>query len=203
MAKPKLLLFDDDVKIADIIEDSLEDEFDVTWRSKPHELDDVINDEFSVIVTDVSITGYDKAGYQIIDDLRRKMKIMRTPIVVYSAKINIKDIKRECGKLFYAYVDKGDAMGDKLVETCLEASQMKPNIISVDSFEAYFERIGVLDDAILPEDSTNFQIMGIDKDFIKTHKQLIEQLKYNLDDMSRGELEDLLWIIFNRHYKSE
>jgi len=202
--KPRLLLFDDDEKTADLIIDSLEEYFDVKWVSKQEELEEVISDEFSVIVTDVSIKDSDKTGYELIDDFRRNIRITRTPIVVYSAKVNITDIEEEQGKLFFAYVDKGDkVMGDELLDKCIEASKQNRNMVSWNVFQSYFEKIGKLDSKLEPEDLEKLRF-HIDISALGSVWQLIEQLKrHDLDEELWVILDELAWELFERYSKEE
>ena len=196
--KPKLLLFDDDERTADLIIDSLENEFNVIWVSKQEELEDIISDEFDVIVTDVSIKDSEKTGYELIDDFRRNIKITRTPIVVYSAKVNIADIEKEQGKLFFAYIDKGEkVMGDELLEKCLEASKEKQNMVSWNVFQRYFENIGKVDAELDRNDIGKLEFHGIFD--VNTVKNLLEQLKK--DDLDQDLwliLDELIWDLYHK-----
>ena len=199
--RPKILLFDDDQKTADLIKDSLEDDFDVTWCSTQEELDEKIDNSFAVIVTDVSIKDSDKTGYQLIDDLRRNLRITRTPIVVYSAKVNIADIMEEYGKLFFAYVDKAGKMaGDDLLDKCKEAAKEKPNLVSWDTLTAYFEKIGKLDEELDPSDLGNLAF-HVDTSTIRAVRQLLDQIKKDLQDDVWQALEDLIWDLYQRYSK--
>ena len=200
--KPKLLLFDDDEKTADLIIDSLSDDFEVTWVSKQQELEEVISDEFRVIVTDVSIKDSDKTGYELIDDLRRNMRITKTPIVVYSAKVNMEQIEKEQQGLFDAFVDKGDkVMGNELLEKCLEAEEKKKSIVTWNVFESYFDKIGKLDAEIEPGDLEKLRF-HIDTSGLKTIRQLFAQLKKSdLDQELWSILDELVWELYDRFSK--
>lgn len=198
--KPRLLLFDDDQKTADLIKDSLEDDFEVTWCSTQEELDEKIDNSFDVIVTDVSIKDSEKTGYRLIDDLRRNLRLTRTPIVVYSAKVNIEDIRKEEGKLFFAYVDKASRMaGDCLLDQCKKAAKEKPNLVSWNTFEAYFEKIGKLDAKLEPDDLGSLYF-HVDTGTLVTIRDLLGQLKKDdLQDDVWGPLEEVAWEIYQRH----
>lgn len=198
--KPRLLLFDDDQKTADLIKDSLEDDFEVTWCSTQEELDEKIDNSFDVIVTDVSIKDSDKTGYRLIDDLRRNLRLTRTPIVVYSAKVNIEDIRKEQGKLFFAYVDKASRIaGDCLLDQCKKAAKEKPNLVSWSTFRAYFERIGKLDAELDPEDLGSLYF-HVDTSTLRTMRHLLDQLKKDdLQDDVWYALEDLAWDLYQRY----
>ncbi len=202
--KPRLLLFDDDEKTADLIIDSLSDDFNVTWVSKQEELENIISDEFVVIVTDVSIKGSDKTGFELIDDFRRNMRITKTPIVVYSAKVNICEIEDEQGKLFFAYVDKGEkVMGEELLAKCLEAAEQKRNMISWEVFKTYFERLGKLDVELEPEDLGKLSF-HIDIQALRTVRQLLDQLtKADLSNELWVILDELAWELYAKYTKEE
>lgn len=198
--KPKLLLFDDDRKTVDITQDELAEEFEVTLVSEEEGLDDVITDQYAVIVTDVSIIGSDKTGYQIIDGLRRKHRITRTPIVVYSAKVRISDIEDQNKDLFYKYVNKvpRENEDDELLATCIEASKEDKHLISWKTFTAYFGMQGILDDEL---DSAGLSKLTpiIEISALKTNRQLLEQiLEPDLEGYIWDALEDLAWSIYCR-----
>ena len=197
--KPRILLFDDDQKTADLIKDSLADDYEVTWCSTQEELDEKIDNSFDVIVTDVSLKDSDKTGYRLIDDLRRGLRITRTPVVVYSAKVNIEDIREEHGKMFFAYVDKGSRMsGDDLLDKCKEAVKEKQNLVSWDTFIAYFEKIGKLDERLDPSDLGDLSF-HVDTSTLKTVQHLLDQLKKDLQDDVWQALEDLAWDLYQRY----
>ncbi len=197
--KPRLLLFDDDENTADLIKDSLEDDFEVTWCSTQKELDEKIDTSFDVIVTDVSIKDSDKTGYRLIDDLRRSLRITRTPIVVYSAKVNIEDIRKEEGKLFFAYVDKASKVaGDCLLDQCKKAAKEKPDLVSWSTFTAYFEKIGKLDAELEPGDLGDLSF-HVDTSTLKTVRRLLDQLKNDLQDDVWQALEALAWDLYRRY----
>ena len=201
--KPKLLLLEDNAAQVDLIIDSLSDDFDVTWVANQEQLEEIISDEFDVIVTDVSIKDSDKTGYEMIDDFRRNIKITRTPIVVYSAKVNIADIEKEQGKLFFAYVDKGEkVMGDELLEKCLEASKEKQNMISWNVFQGYFEKIGKVDAELDRNDIGKLEFHGILE--VNTVNDLLEQLKK--DDLDQDLwliLDELIWDLYHKFSNKE
>ena len=198
--KPRLLLFDDDQKTADLIKDSLEDDFEVTWCSTQEELDEKIDNSFDVIVTDVSIKDSDKTGYRLIDDMRRSLRLTRTPIVVYSAKVNIEDIRKEQGKLFFAYVDKASKIaGNCLLDQCKKAAREGQNLVSWSTFTAYFERIGKLDAEIEPSDLGGLYFHVPDTSAVRTVRHLLDQLKKDLQDDVWYALEDLAWDLYRRY----
>ncbi len=196
--KPKLLLFDDDEKTADLIIDSLEDDFEVTWIHKQDELEETISDRFDVIVTDVSIKDSDKTGYELIDGFRRNIRIIRIPIVVYSAKVNILDIAKEQGKSFFAYVDKGErGMGDELLDKCREAVKQKRNMVSWNGFRGYFDKIGKTDANLDPDDVGKLGFHGIFD--VNTVRDLLEQLKKeDLDQDLWSILDGLIWDLYDK-----
>ena len=192
---PKLLLLEDSDRGLDLIMDSLGEYFNVTRVKDQFELEEKISKEFQVIVTDVKIRGTEKTGFQLIDDLRVKMRITRIPIVVYSANMTIEDIEEEQGKLFCGYVDKGnDVSGDVLLKTCIDCAKERQNLVSMHVWEGQFEKLGKLNQPLTDEKIGNLKFLGIFD--IKTNKDLITQLKNNLEDSEWKSLEDLLWIIW-------
>jgi len=192
---PKLLLLEDSDKGLDLILDSLSEYFDVTRVKDQFQLEEKISKEFQVIVTDVSINDCEKQGFQLIDDLRVKMRITRIPIVVYSANVNIEDIEEEQGKLFCGYVDKGNDMsGDVLLKICIDCAKERQNIVSMHVWEGQFEKLGKLNQPLTDERIGDLKFLGIYD--IKTNKDLITQLKNNLEDSEWKSLEELLWIIW-------
>ena len=198
--KPKLLLLEDSDKGLDLILDSLGEYFDVTRAKDQFQLEEKINAEFQVIVTDVSINNSDKTGFQLIDDLRVNMRITRIPIVVYSANVNIEDIEKEQGKLFCGYVDKGnDVSGDVLLQTCIDCSKERQNVVSMTVWEASFAKLGKLNHPLTDDVIGELKILGIFD--IKTIKDLCTQLNNNIENSEWKTLEDLLsnyWFEFNK-----
>ena len=193
--KPKLLLLEDSDKGIDLILDSLSEYFDVTWAKDQFQLEEKINAEFQVIVTDVSINNCEKQGFQLIDDLRVNMRITRIPIVVYSANVNIEDIEKEQGKLFCGYVDKGnDASGDVLLQTCIDCAKERQNIVSMSVWEGQFTKLGKLNYSLSTEIIGELKILGIHD--IDTVKDLIIQLNHDIEDSEWKSLEDLLWTLW-------
>jgi CheY-like chemotaxis protein len=193
--KSNLLLFEDSEKQIDLLMDTLSDDFNVTWVKNQSELEEKINAEFQVIVTDVSINNSDKTGFQLIDDLRVNMRITRIPIVVYSANVNIEDIEKEQGKLFCGYVDKGnDASGDVLLQTCIDCAKERQNIVSMSVWEGQFTKLGKLNYSLSTEIIGELKILGIHD--IDTVKDLIIQLNHDIEDSEWKSLEDLLWTLW-------
>ena len=198
--KSNLLLFEDSEKQIDLILDTLSDDFNVTWVKNQSELEEKINAQFQVIVTDVSINNSDKTGFQLIDDLRVNMRITRIPIVVYSANVNIEDIEKEQGKLFCGYVDKGnDVSGDVLLQTCIDCAKERQNVVSMTVWEASFAKLGKLNHPLTDDVIGELKILGIHD--IKTIKDLCTQLNNNIENSEWKTLEDLLsnyWFEFNK-----
>lgn len=197
--KPNLLLFDDDENTVDITKDALEDFFIVTWVSTKAELDENIErDHYDVIVTDVSIETSPQSGYEMVDELRRKYRVTRTPVVVYSAVRNVSEIKKSQNRLFYSYVAKvGRDWQKKLVDECKKAAKTNRNLVSWNVFEAYFEKIGKLDSIIQASDMPDAFIMGIDLGTNPTIKSVIALLQNpEIDDGSWETLENTLWKIY-------
>lgn len=200
--KPRALLFDDDVDTVDITMDTLEEEFDVTWVSSKEELDEKIErDHFNVIVADVSIESSAQTGPEIVDEIRIKYKVTRTPVVVYSAVRNVAEIKKSKNKLFYSYVEKiGRNWQDTLLKECLKAAKADRNLVSWNVFESYFEQIVGLDTVVDPEEIPDAFILGIVLGENTTFRSLIALIKNkDLDDTSWEILENTLWKIYSRY----
>jgi len=197
--KPNALLFDDDENTADITIDTLEDFFNVTWVSTKEELDEKIErDHYAVIVTDVSIETSPQSGYAIVDELRIKYRVTRTPVVVYSGVRNIPEIKKSQNRLFHSYVSKvGREWQKKLVDECKKAAKANRNLVSWNVFEAYFEKIGKIDSKITISDMPDAFIMGIDLGPNPTVRAVIALLQNpEIDDGSWETLENTLWKIY-------
>jgi CheY-like chemotaxis protein len=171
--------------------DTLSDDFNVTWVKNQSELEEKINAEFQVIVTDVSINNSDKTGFQLIDDIRVDLRITRIPIVVYSANVNIEDIEKEQGKLFCGYVDKGNDMsGDVLLQTCLDCAKERQNIVSMIVWTASFAKLGKLEHPLDDDVIGELKILGIND--IKTINDLCIQLDNDIEKSEWKTLEDIL-----------
>lgn len=199
--KPHALLFDDDPDTVDITTDILEEVFDVVWVSTKKELDEKIErDHYDVIVTDVSIETSPQTGYQIVDELRRKYRVTRTPVVVYSAVRNVLEIKKSQNRLFHGYVDKtAKNWQEKLIKECTKAVKANKNLVSWNVFEFYFEKIGKLDKKINVNDIPDAFILGINIGENPTIRSIIALLKNpELDDVSWETLENTLWKIYCR-----
>ncbi len=197
--RPRALLFDDDIETVDITKDTLEEYFDVTWVKTKEELDDKIErDHYSVIVTDVSIEDSPQGGHEIVDELRIKYRVTRTPVVVYSAVRNVGEIRKSQNRLFHSYVEKvGKNWQDKLLNTCIKATSSNRNIVSWNVFEACFEKIGKLDSEINTSDIPDAYILGINLGDNPTIRTLIAQIKNpDLDDTSWDSLEKALWKMY-------
>jgi len=197
--KPNVLLFDDDENTVDITRDTLEDFFNVTWVSTKEELDDNIErDHYDVIVTDVSIESSPQTGYEIVDELRIKYRVTRTPVVVYSGVRNVPQIKKSQDRLFYSYVAKvGRDWQKKLVIECKKAAKANRHLVSWNVFEAYFEKIGKIDSQITTSDMPDAFIMGIDLGKNPTVRAVIALLQNpEIDNGSWETLENTLWKIY-------
>ena len=201
--KPHLLLFDDEEDTGDLVKDSLEDDFEVTWVRTKEELRDAIEpDLFSVIVTDVSIETSPEAGYEIVDKLRRVRKITRIPVIVYSGVRNMTEIEKTEDKLYHSYITKGSkGWIDTLVSTCLKASNEDRHLVSWKTFEGYFKKSGIIDSPISSDEiPENAFILGIDLGKNPTNRSVIALIKnQDIDDVTWDELEKLLWKKYLEH----
>ena len=197
--KPKLLILEDNEMEYDLIENSLNETFEIEWARNYEGLENVISDQFSVMVVDVSIKNSDKKGYEMIDELRRKLRITKTPIIIYSANQNIKDIEDEQGDIFFRYVDKGEkTMGDVLLKTCNEALKEKANMTSFKVLKEYFIKINKINEEL---ESNTIATLNFHEYYdLNTNKQLIEQLlKDDLDQQTWAILDEMIWVIYEKY----
>jgi len=200
---PKLLLFEDDSKNAKIIKAACRKSFDIVWVKNEDELDAEIKDDFDVIISDVRIRGTDRQGHQIIEDIRRKYKISRIPVILYSGVLNVFEIEKERGRLFFAYVDKGDIdFANQLLSKASEAATEKENLISYTYFETRFSQMGKFDESLEKINLIDNLSFITDITQIKTVRDLITQMKK--DDMEieiLDALEDIAWKILKEFQK--
>ena len=177
--------------------------FEITWVKNEQELDGEISDDFDVIVTDVRINGTDVKGHKIIEDIRRKYKISRIPVIVYSGVVNVFEIESERGRLFFAYIDKGEEdFAEQLVQKAIEASIEKENITSHRYFETRL--IDNLGEPLEKLDIVNHLSFLTDPSQLKTVGDLIEQMrKPDMQIEILDALEDLGWELIKRFEKEE
>lgn len=200
-----LLLFDDDISNAKLIKAVCRKSFNVTWVKNEEELDNTINENFRVIVSDVRIKGTDRNGHQIIEDIRRKYKISRIPVIIYSGGVNVNEIKMQRGRLFFAYIDKGQPdFTDQLLQKCIEAEVEKENITSHQYFETRFIDLGKIDESLDDLDVYNHLSFLGDTSSLKTIRHLIAQMKKpEMEEDILDALEDLAWKLINRFEEDE
>jgi len=127
LEKPKLLVFDDDERSARATGRQLNDHFEITIVKNQDELEDKIAETFSVILTDIRIQGTEKTGFEIVNEIRQNMRITRIPIIIYSGQITVDETRKEQGKLFFDYVDKGTiGWGDELLKKIIKGKRCQP-----------------------------------------------------------------------------
>ena len=127
----KLLLFDDDYRNVKLIKRKCKGYFEIVWVKNETELDEEIDAEFDVIVTDVRIKGTDKKGHVIVDDIRMGFGFSGINVIVYSGVANISEIKKAYEGLFFDCIDKGDGEWTTiLLKVCISASEEKKSITS-------------------------------------------------------------------------
>ena len=204
MPEKYLLLFEDDDTTAKNVEDQLNYDFNVIRVKNKEELRDKLEpDLFSVIVTDVQIDGSDINATEILHDIRRKRRITRTPIIVYSGIKNMDVIEKEEDKMFRYYITKGEkGWLSKLEDCCLLSAKEDKHLVSWRTFEGYFEKEKIIDSPISPEDITAAAtIMGIVLGDKTTNRTIIDWLKNpDLDNDAWTELEILLWKKYVDYY---
>ena len=200
---PKLLLFEDEIRNAKLIKAACKKYFDITWAKNEEMLDDEISEEFDVIVSDIRIRGTDVRGHMIIEDLRRKYKISRIPVIIYSGIVNVFEIEKERGRLFFGYIDKGDEdFAEQLVQKAIEASLEKENITSHRYFETRFKDMNKIDETLITSDVINHLSFITDTSQLKTVKDLINQMyKDDMEEDILDPLEDLAWSYIKKFEK--
>ena len=207
--KPKLLLFEDEIRNAKLIRRVCEKNFDITWVRNEAELDEEISEEFDVIVSDIRIKGTDDVrGHKIIEDIRRKYKLSRIPVIIYSGVVNVHEIEKERGRLFFSYVDKGDIdFATQLADKALEASAQKANISSRRYFKSRLEELGKLDETLDESDvSDALSILQTDPTQFKTVRDVIDQMNQSwlVEQTDVLEmLEDFAWDLIKKFEKEE
>jgi CheY-like chemotaxis protein len=205
MSEKFLLLFEDGDITAKNVKDQLKDDFKVDRAKNQDELRDYLEpDHYSVIVTDVQIDGSGGIpATEIIHDIRRKRRITRTPIIVYSGVKNMDIIEKEENKMFRYYVTKGErGWLSKLEDYCLLSAKEDRHLVSWRTFQGYFEEEKIIDLSISKEDITSAAIiMGITLGDKTTNRTIIDWLKNpELDDGAWEELEKILWKKYTDHY---
>ncbi len=183
----------------------MKDDFKVDRAKNQDQLRDYLEpDHYSVIVTDVQIDGSGGIpATEIIHDIRRKRRITRTPIIVYSGVKNMDIIEKEENKMFRYYVTKGErGWLSKLEDYCLLSAKEDRHLVSWRTFQGYFEEEKIIDLSISKEDITSAAIiMGITLGDKTTNRTIIDWLKEpELDDDAWHELEELLWKKYTDHY---
>ena len=117
------MLFDDDRDTAELTVSALDGRFSVDLASSYESLASMMRENrYDVIVTDVRIADYNRAGYMIVNDLLQEHSLEGVPVIVYSAVVNVEDIKKSEGNNYYDYVEKiisGDQ--NELVSVCVRA----------------------------------------------------------------------------------
>lgn len=206
MDEPRLLLFDDEKNNAEVTIDIFEDEFKVDWASSYEELDKMIKThKYGVIVTDVMIDSNPKLGYELVDELRKKYRLTRIPVVVYSAVADVDQIRADQGKLFHSYVNRMNRdQLENLLNACNAAIKDNQHTVSWDTLEASFEKIGKLDEHVPKSDIPEAFAMGIYFDKDPTVRILIGHARNSETDGTTWDvLEGFLQDLYNRYTKSD
>jgi CheY-like chemotaxis protein len=186
------------------VKESLDWEFDVEWVKNYDQLRSELEDNFfSVIVTDVSIDSSSEDGYEIIDNIRVKRRITRTPVIVYSGVKNMQEIERTNKNLFFAYLTKGTRNWlSKLEELCLKASKQDRHLSSWKTLEAYFEKIKILDLPLkgleIPQNQLFTGLLDLGKN--PTWRYVISLVDdTHIDDIAWRELENIAMEKYEKH----
>lgn len=104
--QPKVLIFDDQQQWAEQIALSLKNKFSTTTISDPNHWNKHISSTYwDVIIVDVEILGDKLNGPERAEKSILEYNIT-SPIIIISGVVNLNDIKRRHGKIFFAYVHK-------------------------------------------------------------------------------------------------
>lgn len=87
MAEKKILLIDDEVDFTEVVATLLGfHDFEVKAVNDPLQVDALLEQaDFDLIVTDLMMPGL--SGFDLIDKIRSKPKLLKIPIIVLSAKV--------------------------------------------------------------------------------------------------------------------
>jgi len=106
--RPKVLIFDDEIDWANSIEMDIKHRYQATivttseqWNAK------IAPSYWDVIIVDAQILGTVKMGFEIAEDAILTLGI-KTPIIVITGKVDIENIKKTKGNIFFSYQSKSD-----------------------------------------------------------------------------------------------
>ena len=125
---PKVLIFDDQPRWAEQIALSLKNKFLTTTISNPDRWNKHISSTYwDAIIVDVDILGDNLNGPE-----RAEQSIleygMTSPIIVISGVVNLKDIEKKHGNVFFAYVHKdnyNEQLPTLIESACTEQGRCK------------------------------------------------------------------------------
>ena len=102
----QVLVFDDKKEWRELIADTLKPVAKVQTVDDPNNWNLHISAPYwDAIVVDVQILGYDESGAEIAEKSIYKFGIT-APIIIISGIVNLADLKKTYGDIFYAYVSK-------------------------------------------------------------------------------------------------
>ena len=106
--QPKVLIFDDRKEWAEQIALSLKSKCTTTTISDPDHWNKYISSTYwDAIIVDVEILGDAMNGPERAEQSILEYDII-SPIIVISGVVNLKDVEKKHGKVFFAYVHKDD-----------------------------------------------------------------------------------------------
>tara|TARA_Y100000748_G_scaffold291641_1_gene279333 strand:+ start:66 stop:686 length:621 start_codon:yes stop_codon:yes gene_type:complete len=194
--KPELLLFDDDEDNADLVIDALEDEggFNVTWVSNEEEFSEKIEpDRFRVIVTDVSIRDSPDPGYKIVERIRKRNRIFRVPVIVYSSVVSVENIAKQQNELYFDYIPRGESWLGKLVKAARKAGNEPGHLVSLQYMKQRLRNEGRFQNEVDLSDMPELATLGLQQ--LTEEKTTAEKIISFLEDRS---IDDIEWDTYEK-----
>lgn len=120
-SKPKVLVFDDEMKWAKLIAKTLRTHYSVVATTNAKNWDKHVGStNWDVIVVDVQLLG-PRTGVDLAEEAILKYEIT-APIIIISGNVKLCVIEKKYGKIFFGYVSK-DNFNRKLLELVYAAYQ--------------------------------------------------------------------------------
>lgn len=173
MNKPKVLIFDDEKIWANIMSKTLKQKFSVVSTTRQKNWNQNMRSTFwDIILVDVQI-GTAKTGAQLSEEAILNYNIT-SPIILISGVVDLHDVKKKYGNIFYDYICKEES-DEKLLKSTLKAYEgiTEGNHLKK-MLSTLAKRHHVYDDEIIPE-------------FVKTYNGTNDLLK-NIEGKTIGHL---------------
>lgn len=201
--KPKVLIFDDEIDWAKAIEIDIRDRYDATIVTTPEEWNAKIAPSYwNVIIVDAQILGSAKMGFEIAEDAILTLGI-KSPIIVITNKVDIENIRREKGSLFFEYISKARPdFSEKLlteIDRAYASTRNREHVCKILREIAREENIlnAELSNGLVEIWKSELRIFGksLTSDKI-TFNGLIELMRDgNVEEYHKDRIEILLWDI--------